>query len=370
MRRQPVPLVDLGLQHQAIADEIASPLAELMATGSFVGGPHVGEFEGAFAAFCGARECVGVGNGTDAIELALRAGGIEPDDEVIVPVNTFAATAEAVVRAGAKPVLVDVDPEHLLIDPEAVADAVGPRTRAVVPVHLFGQMAPMEPLRALAQEHDLLLVEDAAQAQGASQHGQAIGSRSRAAATSFYPGKNLGAYGDGGAVLTDDTQLAARVRRIANHGSVVKYRHDEQGFNSRLDAIQAVVLRAKLAHLPAWNAHRRRAAQLYWELLCGLDVVGLPSVASGNEHVWHLFVVRVPERDRVAKRLQTAGIGVGVHYPIPLHLQPAFAHLGHLPGEFPVGEKAALEILSLPIYPGISLEQQQTVVGALAAALH
>ena len=369
MSDQMVPLVDLALQHRTIAEEIAGPLAEVMASGSFVGGPYVAAFEREFAAFTGRRHCVGVANGTDAIELALRAGGVGPGDEVIVPANTFAATAEAVVRAGAWPVFVDVDPVYLLMDPEAAADAVGPRTRALLPVHLYGQMAPMEPLRHLAAEYDLLVIEDAAQAQGATQHGRPVGSTSTAAATSFYPGKNLGAYGDAGAVVTDDDALAYRVRCIANHGSVSKYSHDEVGFNSRLDAIQAVVLGAKLVHLRAWDAHRRRAAQLYRELLRGVDWVGLPSAAPGNEHVWHLFVVRVPERDRVAKQMQAAGIGVGVHYPIPLHLQEAFAYLGHLPGEFPVSEKAALEILSLPVYPGISLEQQQVVVSALVASL-
>ena len=364
-----VPLVDLALAHRMIADEIEGPLADVMSAGAFVGGPQVNAFEREFAHFSGRQHCVGVGNGTDAIELALRAAGVTAGDEVVLPVNTFAATAEAVLWAGATPVFVDVDPVHLLMDPAAAADAIGPRTRALLPVHLYGQMAPMEPLGHLTERHDLLLLEDAAQAQGASQGGRPVGSVGLAAATSFYPGKNLGAYGDAGAVLTDEVAVADRVRCLANHGSVLKYRHDAPGFNSRLDAIQAVVLRAKLRHLAQCNAERRRAAHFYQELLCGVEDIGLPATVPGNDHVWHLFVIRVPDRDRVAAQMQAAGIGVGVHYPIPLHLQGAFADLGHLPGQFPVAEKAAPELLSLPIYPGISLEQQEMVASALVACL-
>jgi len=329
----------------------------------------VAEFEQAFAGFVGVRHCIGVANGTDAIELALRALGIGPGDEVVVPANTFIATALAVVRAGARPIFVDCDPDHLLIDVDQAERAIGPRTRALLPVHLYGQMAPVERLAAIAQAAGIALVEDAAQAHGARRLGRAAGSTGVVSGTSFYPAKNLGAYGDGGAVLTDSDAVAEKVRALRNYGGTRKYHHPELGFNSRLDTLQAVVLSAKLTRLAAWNDARRVAARRYDELLAGLLAVGRPATLPGNEHVWHLYVVRVPRRDEVLRRLNEAGIGAGVHYPMPVHLQGAFAHLGHRAGEFPVAEAAAAEILSLPLYPGITLEQQRQVVAALAAVL-
>lgn len=363
-----VPFVDLAWQHRVIADDVSSGFARVLGATAFIDGPDVAAFERAFAAYSGTDVCLGVANGTDAIELALRGADIGLGDEVIVPANSFVATAEAVVRAGATPVLVDADDEYLLIDPAAVEAAIGPRCRAIAAVHLFGQIAPMGPLAEIASRHGLALIEDAAQAQGACQHGAGIGAVGMAAATSFYPGKNLGAYGDGGAVLTNDADLASRVRRIRNHGSEQKYVHAEFGFNSRLDTLQAVVLNAKLAHLEAWNELRRAAAQRYNELLADIEGVRLPATAPGNVAVWHLYVVRVAERDRVAKVMGDAGVGTGVHYPQPIHHQPAFADTARAT-DCPVAEEAAACMLSLPMFPGITGEQQSYVVEMLHKAL-
>jgi len=366
---KPIPLVDLGIQHQQVADEVAAGFARVIGRGAFILGEEVAGFERDFAAFCDARHCIGVASGTDAIELMLRAAGIGSGDEVIVPVNTFIATALAVVRAGASPVFVDCDEDYGLIDVDACAAALGPRTRALLPVHLFGQMAPMAPLERLAREHGLLCFEDAAQSQGARQRGRASGSIGLAAATSFYPGKNLGAFGDAGAVLTSDGTMARRLRALRNYGSEVKYAHPRVGFNSRLDTLQAVVLAAKLARLEAWNAQRREAAARYDALLADGEARGAlrrPRTLPGNEHVWHLYVVRVDERDRVLAALHDAGIGAGIHYPHPIHRSGAFASVG---GHFPVAERLAGEILSLPLFPGIRAAQQERVVEALSAAL-
>jgi dTDP-4-amino-4,6-dideoxygalactose transaminase len=364
-----VPLVDLALQHQEIREEVRAGFDRVVETTGFIGGPEVAGFESEFAAFAGRRHCAAVGNGTDAIELALRALGIGPGDEVVLPANTFVATALAVFRAGATPRLVDVDPCHLLIEPEAVAERIGPETRAVCAVHLYGQIAPVERLASLAAEAGIELIEDAAQSHGAKRHGSSCGSHGAVAATSFYPAKNLGAYGDGGAVLTDRAELDGRVRRLRDYGSERKYEHPEIGFNSRLDALQAVVLRAKLARLAAWNEARRDAAVRYEALLDGIPGLRRPQTAPGNEHVWHLYVVRVPDRDRVLAGLQGRGIQAGVHYPRPLHLQGALASLGHRPGDFPVAERASAEVLSLPLFPGITPEQQERVARALLAEL-
>ena len=364
-----IPLVDLKAQQAAVADEVAVGFASVLERTAFVLGEEVGAFEREFAEFSGAAHCVGVGNGTDAVELALRAAGIAEGSDVILPANTFIATAEAVVRAGAKPVLVDCDPQYQLIDVDAVAARVDADTAAVVPVHLFGQIAPLEPLQSLLGSSGPLIIEDAAQCQGATQAGAGPATVGVAAATSFYPGKNLGAYGEAGAVLTSDAEIARRLRSLRNHGSEAKYEHPELGFNSRLDTLQAVVLRAKLARLAAGNEARRVAARRYDGLLAGLGDVVLPETLPGNEHVWHLYVVRVPRREAVLSALHDAGIGAGVHYPIPVHLQGAFRSLGHQPGDFPEAERAASEILSLPLFPEITPEQQQRVVDALEKAL-
>ena len=365
-----IPLVDLGAQHAAVAEEVAEGWRQVLAKTSFIAGPQVAAFESEYAAFTGARHCVGMANGTDAIEIALRALGVGPGDECILPANTFIATAEAVSRTGATPVLVDcADDGTFLIDIAATEAALTPRTRAVIPVHLYGQAAPVERLLPLAESTGAWVVEDAAQAQGARRGGRSAGTLGHVAATSFYPGKNLGAYGDAGAATTDSGELAARMRMIADHGSRRKYDHEVVGFNSRLDTLQAVVLSAKLRRLAEWNAARQTAARRYDQLLAGVSDVIRPRVLDGNEHVWHLYVVRVPDRDRVIKELHAAGIGAGIHYPVPVHLSAAFAGLGYDDGAFPMAERAAREVLSLPLFPGITPAQQERVVSVLIAAL-
>ncbi|KGJ79344.1 erythromycin biosynthesis sensory transduction protein eryC1 [Cryobacterium roopkundense] len=363
-----VPFIDLAAQQAEIAHEVLPVWERLFATAGFIGGEQVDGFEREYAEFIGVGYCVGVGNGTDAVELALRAAGVRPGDEVIIPVNTFIATAEAVSRIGAVPVFVDVDPEYLLMDPAAVEDAITPLTRAIVPVHLYGQTAPMDVLLMLAERHGLVIVEDAAQSQGAFSTAGRAGALGRVAATSFYPGKNLGAAGDAGAVLTDDPAVADFVRNLGGHGSSVKYVHDRVGMNSRLDAVQAVVLRAKLRRLDGWNVARRAAAARYAELLADVPGVHLPTVRPGNEDVWHLYVVQVDERDRVLAELGAAGVGAGIHYPTPLHLTAAYGDLGYQQGQFPVAESAADRILSLPMFPHLTAEQQRYIVSALAEA--
>jgi dTDP-4-amino-4,6-dideoxygalactose transaminase len=367
---RPVPLVDLAAQHAAVAEEVAEGWAKVLARTAFIGGPQVAAFEAEYAEFIGAGYCVGVANGTDAIEIALRGLGVGAGDECILPANTFIATAEAVCRAGATPVLVDcADDGTYLIDPVAAAAAVTPRTRAIIPVHLYGQAAPVERLMPLAEQFGGWVVEDAAQSQGARRHGTGAGALGHVAATSFYPGKNLGAYGDAGAALTASADLAIQMRMIRDHGSPRKYEHDVLGVNSRLDTLQAVVLSAKLRRLAGWNAARRAAAQRYDTLLAGIDEIVLPRTLDGNEHVWHLYVIRVPDRDRVLKELHAAGIGAGIHYPVPVHRTAAFAGLGHPEGSFPATEQAAQEIVSLPLFAEITIEQQERVARVLKAAL-
>jgi len=363
-----IPLVDLQAAHAEVAEEVELGFKRIISATAFIGGEEVAAFEREFAAFVGVPHCVGVANGTDALELALRAAGVVAGDEVVLPANTFIATAEAVARVGARPVLVDMDPASYLVDVDAALAAVTPATRAVVPVHLYGQLAEVERLTDGLAGTGVTVVEDAAQCQGATRHGRGAGSWG-IAATSFYPGKNLGAYGDAGAVVSTDAALATTVRTLANHGGLAKYVHDLVGCNSRLDALQAVVLRAKLVRLAAGNAARRAAAARYDELLADLDVVRSVTL-PGNAHVWHLYVVQVPDRDRVVARLNEAGIGAGIHYPTPLHLTPAFAHLGYRAGAFPHAEAAAGRILSLPLHPHITAVQQEEVVAALSAALH
>jgi dTDP-4-amino-4,6-dideoxygalactose transaminase len=365
----PIPLVDLSIQNQEVAQDVRRAMDRVIEQGSFVHGPALREFEEAFARYSEVTRCVGVGNGGDALELMLRAHGVGSGDEVILPANTFVATALAVARTGADPVLADSDPVHHLIDPGLVEAAASPLTKAIIAVHLFGQIAPMEELQRIAEGHGLLLFEDAAQSQGARRNGRRAGSLGSAAATSFYPGKNLGAYGDAGGVLTSDDAVADRVSMIGDYGSSRKYEHVEFGFNSRLDTLQAAVLSVKLTRLDGWNQQRREAAARYDSLLADHDRVKKPRVLPGNEPVWHLYVIEIPERDRVFEALQAEGIGVGIHYPTPVHLQGAFSHLGHTAGSFPNAESAADRMLSLPIYPGIREDQQVRVAEALRKAL-
>ena len=364
-----IPLVDLRAQQREVQQQVNESLAQIFENTAFIGGAAVTDFEQSYAGFLGSGHCVGVGNGTDALELALRASGIGPGDEVILPANTFIATAEAVSLTGATVVLVDVDPEYLLIDPLAVAEAVTEKTKAIMPVHLYGQTAFIEELSPIARACGAVIIEDAAQAQGATRHGRSAGTLGDIAGTSFYPGKNLGAAGDAGAVLTNDEQLATQARLLSAHGSRTKYVHEVVGRNSRMDAVQAAVLSAKLEHLPRWNELRRQAAMRYNELLAGVAGVILPQQAAGNQDIWHLYVVQVEDRDRVVAELNAAGIGAGIHYPYPVHLTQAFAHLGYKAGDFPVAERAAGRILSLPLYPHITEEQQRRVADVLISVL-
>jgi dTDP-4-amino-4,6-dideoxygalactose transaminase len=359
-----VPLVDLGWQHALIKDEVAAVWQAIVDETAFIQGASVSAFESEFASYLGRLHCIGVANGTDALEICLRAVGVGPGDAVALPANTFIATAFAVARIGAVPRLFDVDEESLLLDPELL-DVSG--CRAVIPVHLFGQIAPMAALASAAG--GVPIVEDAAQAQGATQDGRSIGSWGVAAATSFYPGKNLGAYGDAGAVCTDDGDVAATMRLMANHGSSAKYVHETLGFNSRLDTLQAAVLAAKLRHLDEWNTLRRQAAERYDVLLAESEQVTRLKTLPGNEHVWHIYPVRVPDRDAVLARLLDSGVGAAIHYATPVHLQPAFARLGLGRGAFPVAERAADTMISLPMFPGITAEQQEFVVDSLLVAL-
>lgn len=372
----PIPLVDVVAQHREVSDRLRRELDGLFAAGTFVDGPQVDEFERAYAAHARRRRCVGVASGTEALRLALGAAGVRAKDEVIIPAQTFVATAEAVMHLGATPVVVDTDATSHLVDPERVAERIGARTRAIVPVHLFGQMAPMGPLLTLAQRHGVAIVEDAAQAHGSSQHGRRPGDGSIAAATSFYPGKNLGACGDAGAVLTDHDHVADAITCARDHRSVFGCPGEFAavgltGGNARLDSIQAVVLSVKLHRLHAWNAARLFAAQRYDELLATVRDVETPMTVPGNVHAWHLYPVLVPApaRDALIDRMHAAGIGCGVHYRDPVHLHPNLSHLGYAPGDCPNAEQATSRLLSLPMHPHLTPSDQERVVESLAEGL-
>lgn len=359
-----LPLVDLKAQHATIAAEVGAAMEAVLRDACFILGPPVERFEAAFAAFCGARHCVGVASGTDALHLAFRALGIGAGDEVIVPAFTFVASALGVSLAGASPVLVDVRRDDALIDPDRIEAAITPRTRAILPVHLYGRCADMRRINALADAHGLIVVEDAAQAHGARCDGRPAGSLGLAAAFSFYPGKNLGAYGDAGAITTDDDALADRLRLLRNWGSRRKYHHEEPGLNSRLDTLQAAVLGVKLGYLPSWNAARRRLAALYDALLSGRDDLRRPLDRDGSDPAHHLYVLRSPARDALLARLHAGGVGAGVHYPFPIHGLGAYRHLAP-PGSLPESEAWASECLSLPLYPELTESQVSYVVSQL-----
>lgn len=359
-----VPFVDLAPSHADLKEAIVDEIAVLIDDGAFTNGPQVERFERAFAAWCGTRHCVGLASGLDALRLALEATGIGPGDEVIAPAMTFVATVEAVQQAGARPVLVDVDERDDTISVEAAAAAIGSQTRALLPVHLYGQMADLRALRVLARDNGLALLEDACQAHGAVRDGLRAGAAGDASAFSFYPAKNLGAFGDAGAVLTGDAGLAERVRTLREHGQRRRHRHEIAGYTARLDTIQALVLLHKLPLLDGWNEQRRRAAEAYAARLDGVGDLRLPAVPAGSEPAWHLFVVRTARPHALARHLAGHGIESGRHYPTPVHAAPAFRGLGHELGEFPVAEALAREGLSLPLYPGITEEQLERVVDA------
>ena len=371
---QPIPFIDLARQHAGLADLLRSVAGRVLDSGQFVLGDEVAAFEDELAAWCDAELAIGCGSGTDALVLSLMALGIGPGHEGITTPFTFFATAGAIHRVGAKPVFVDIDPASFNIDPEAVAAAVTDRTRAIMPVHLFGQCADMEPLWRLAAGADLAIVEDACQAIGAEYRGRRAGVLGTLAAFSFFPTKNLGGAGDGGLVTTDNHELAERVRRLRVHGDLGGYRHVEVGLNSRLDALQAALLRVKLTKLGDWTESRRENARRYDELFEASrigDSVRLPADRIEGRHVYNQYTIRVTDgrRDEVAAALREQGIGCAVYYPSPLHLQPCFASLGGRPGQLPIAEAAAAEVLSLPVFPGITPAEQRSVVGGIAIAL-
>jgi dTDP-3-amino-3,4,6-trideoxy-alpha-D-glucose transaminase len=363
-----VPLVDLQLQHRSLRAEIMEAVAAVMDRGNFILGEEVEAFEREFAEYQGCRHGVGVASGLDALALALRAAGVGPGDEVIAPANTFVATVLAISQIGAAPVLVDVDADSFTLDPDGLPHAITPHTKAVLPVHLFGQIAEMDAIEPIASRHGLIVIEDAAQAHGAELRGARAGKWGRAACFSFYPAKNLGAYGDGGAVLTNDAKLADQVRVLRNYGARVKYQHIAQGCNSRLDALQAAILRVKLRRLEAWNAARRRVASAYRERLADTGLV-LPRELPERKHVYYLFVVRTADPGALHRYLEAQGIETGFHYPIPIHRLPAYRSLADGEGAFPVTEALARSILSLPMFPEMTEAQIDFVCDHIKAAL-
>lgn len=359
-----IPLVDLKAQYQSIKTEIDSTIQRVLDNAEFILGREVTLFEQEFAAFCQVDYAVGISSGTDALHLALRACGVGSGDEVITTSFTFTATAEAIAMCGAKPVFVDIDPKTYNIDPDRIESAITGRTKAIVPVHLYGLPADMLAICEIAQRRGLFVIEDAAQAHGASVDGRSTGQFGRAAIFSFYPAKNLGAYGDGGAIVTNDRMLADRVRMLRDHGRVSKYGHEMLGFGARLDALQAAILRVKLKYLGVWNEARRSRAEYYRQRLAQLHVI-LPYVPPSVNHVYHLFVIRVQDRDRILSELKARSIGAIVHYPVPLHLQLAYKDLDYRPGDMPAAEQAAHEVLSLPLYPEMTNDQADRVIAAL-----
>lgn len=363
-----VPFVDLGAQYRTIASEMDQAISQVIRETDFILGREVHLFEEEFAAFCEAHYAIGVDSGTSALELALRAFDIGPGDEVITAANSFIASALAISHAGGTPVLVDVDPYTYTLDVTAIERAITRRTKAVIPVHLYGHPAHMDPIRQLADKHGLVVIEDACQAHGARYKGKRVGSLGHAAAFSFYPGKNLGAYGDGGMVVTNDRKVAKRLEMLRNYGQKEKYKHLFRGYNRRLDTMQAAILRVKLKYLEKWNAARRWNAMLYQKHLEGSGVV-VPGEAGGAEAVWHLYVIRTGRRDALKEYLAGKGVNAGIHYPVPIHLQPAYEDLGHKRGDFPVTEAYADRILSLPLYAELTPEQIEHVSSAISEFL-
>lgn len=357
-----VPFLDLGRMHQSIREPLDAAYQRVADSGWFVMGPELEAFEAEFALYSEVKHCIGVGNGLEALHLLLRAYDIGPGDEVIVPSNTFIATWLAVTECGATPVPVEPSLSTHNIDPQRIADVINDRTRAIMPVHLYGQPADMDPINELAAKHDLVVIEDAAQAQGARYKSRRVGSLGHAAATSFYPGKNLGALGDGGAVLTSDDAIADKVRQLRNYGSKVKYQHDIAGFNSRLDEMQAAFLRVKLAVLDEWNAKRRDVADQYTKLLASADIV-LPYIPEYAEPVWHLYVICCKQREALMSHLEQQGISTVIHYPVPPHRQ--LCYKDSIMGDFPVAESLADAVLSLPISPMTDLAEVEYVADAV-----
>ena len=363
-----IPFVDLKAQYRSIREDVDAAVLGVLDSGQFTLGSEVAAFEREFAEYCGVAQGVGVNTGTSALHLALLAAGVGPGDEVITVPFTFVATVSAIHYTGAKPVFVDIDPESFTMNPAALAAAITPRTKAIVPVHLYGQTADMDPIRAIARQHGLVVIEDACQAHGAEYRGTRTGGLGDMACFSFYPGKNLGAYGEGGMVVTDDPAFARTIRMLRDWGAEKKYEHVLKGYNFRLEGIQGAVLRVKLRHLEAWTEARRAAARRFDEALRG--VVPTPEALSHNRHVYHIYAIRTQDRTAWQRILTAEGIQTGIHYPTPIHLLPAHADLGYREGQFPHSERAAREVLSLPLFPELTAEQGETVseaIGRLAA---
>ena len=365
MSTAPVPFLDLKSHHLPHRAEFDRVIAEVIDTGAFAGGRFVEQFEGEFAGYCDTEHAIAVGNGTDALWLALLALGVGPGDEVITVPNTFIATAEAISYCGATPVFVDVDEQSYNMDPALLEAAITDKTKAIIPVHLFGQMADMDPIIEIANAHGIPIVEDAAQAHGARNRGRRAGSLGAAGCFSFYPGKNLGAFGEGGAVVTNDKELAAKVRMFRDHGQEKKYHHKVVGWNCRMDGIQGAVLSVKLRYLDERNQQRRDRAAQYTEALQSADGIVVPQTGEANEPVHHIYPVRVANRDAVLESMGKAGIGCAIHYPVPVHLQEAYAELPYEIGAFPIAERCASEFLSLPMFPELSPEQSTRVTNTL-----
>jgi dTDP-4-amino-4,6-dideoxygalactose transaminase len=363
-----IPFADLQAQYRALKPEIDAAVLSVFEQAQFILGPAVAAFERDFAAFCGTREAVGVSSGTSALHLALLAAGVGPGDEVITVPYTFVATVAAIEYSGAKPVLVDVEPDYWTMDPAKLEAAITPRTKAIMPVHLYGQPADMDPILEIARRHGIPVIEDAAQAHGSEYKGRRCGSMGRLGCFSFYPGKNLGAYGEGGAVVTDDPGLAGRLRLLRSWGEEVRYEHKFKAFNYRMDGVQGAVLGVKLRYLEAWTEARRRHAAEYARQLAGTPAKP-PVERAECRHVYHLYVVRLAQRDAWRAALADAGVQTGVHYPMPVHLQPAYRDLGYQAGDFPVSEGVAAEVLSLPMFPELTSGQIGTVAGLLKAGL-
>lgn len=363
-----VPFLDLKTPNLNLVNELEAAFRRVVESGWYILGQEVEAFEAEFAAYCGTRHCIGVGNGLDALHLILRAYGIGAGDEVIVPSNTYIATWLAASYAGARPVPVEPIEATYNIDPQRILDAITPRTKAIIVVHLYGQPADMDAINAIARQHGLKVIEDAAQAHGARYKGIRTGNLADAAGFSFYPGKNLGALGDGGAITTNDDVLAAQIRMLRNYGSQVKYHNEVKGFNSRLDELQAAILRVKLKYLDEWNSQRSRLAAIYLEKLAESGLI-LPVVPSWAEPVWHLFVIRAAQRDSLQKDLGNAGVGTMIHYPIPPHLQQAYAEEGYREGDFPIAEKIHHEVLSLPMFPHLGDLEMEKISSAVMASV-
>jgi len=352
-----VPFLDLKAQYESIRPEIAEAIQQVLEKTAFAGGPFVAQFEKEFASFCGTQFAAGVGSGTEALWLALLALGVGPGDEVITAADTFIATAEAISYCGAKPVFIDVEPVTYNMDPEQLEAAITKKTKAVIPVHLFGQMADMDPILAIARKHKMFVIEDASQAHGAEYNGKKAGSMGDVGCFSFYPGKNLGAYGEAGAVVTNNPELDKKVRMLRDHGQDKKYYHGRIGWNARMDGIQGAILSVKLKHLPTWNDARRKNAGFYNDLLKMADGIVIPQKAVYAKHVYHIYAICVKDRDALIAALAAKDIHCGIHYPIPLHLQEAYKSLGYRKGAFPVAEKAASEFVSLPMYAELTGER-------------